>query len=104
LSNVTERQHGVNVCSACASPFLQPIDWQRLDFFTWKITVSCPNCHRTSESVMTEDEVRELYNSVQEGLRSLKGALEELEKVSFQSECQAIILALRSDSVYPMDF
>ena len=104
MSSATRRQHGVNVCTTCSAPYLQPVDWQRLDFFTWKITVSCPNCQRVEDLVLTEDEVRDLYNSVQLGLQSMKAALKEMEKEAFETECRTLITALRSGNVYPMDF
>jgi hypothetical protein len=93
-----------NVCGNCSAPFLQPDCWSRLDFNTWKLTVSCPNCLQETDLVLVEEEVRELYQSIETGLHEIRMALEELEREAFEGECRTLIQALRSNSVYPMDF
>jgi hypothetical protein len=100
----SEGPRGPNVCDACGCPFLQAEEWSRLDFSTWKVTVRCPNCLQVTDVVLVEDEVRELYQSLDIGVREVEKALEECVRESFEDECRVLIRALRSNSVYPMDF
>jgi hypothetical protein len=104
LTKPGERPQGPSVCGACGCPFLQALEWARLDFETWKVTVSCPNCFHVTDVVLVEDEVRALYQSLESGVREVERALEESIRESFEDECQVLIRALRSNSVYPMDF
>jgi hypothetical protein len=83
---------------------VQPTEWARVDDSEWRVTLRCPECYRGYDVSLTQDQVNEFSYLIEEGFRCLLEAVDRLDHEAFETECEAIIGALRSDNLFPMDF
>lgn len=93
-----------STCVHCASPLVQPTDWARVDDREWEVRIRCPECYKDYAVSLSHDQVSDLSYAVEDGFRCLLDALDELDHEIFEKECEAIINALRTNNLYPMDF
>jgi len=92
------------VCTRCASHLAQPQDWLRIDDASWQVTVRCPECYVRYDIVLDQDQVNHLSYALEGGFQRLLEEVDRLDHEVFEDDCRALIQALRSDSIYPMDF
>ncbi|MCZ7663999.1 MAG: hypothetical protein M5U22_14210 [Thermoleophilia bacterium] len=104
MAEPVDKRAQVHICSACASPLVQPQDWTHVDDEHWEVTLRCPECFESYAMVLTQEDVNALSYSLEEGFQSLLDAVDQLDREAFEAECQQFIEAVWSNNIYPMDF
>jgi len=104
LTDRIDKQLKPSTCVHCASPLVQATEWARMDDSEWRVTLRCPECYRAYDVSLTQDQVKEFASIIEEGFRRLLDLMNQLDYEAFETDCEAIIGALRSGNLYPMDF
>jgi len=104
MKDPVHKKQEPQVCTRCASHLAQPQDWLRMDDSTWQVTVRCPECYVRYDVTLDQDQVNRLSYALEGGFQQLLEEVDRLDHEAFEEDCRALIHALRSDSIYPMDF
>jgi len=91
-------------CRECFSPLIQAVEWRRVARGRWSVLVHCPECMRSSEILMSDDQVHEFLVEADDAARSIVEAAESLDREIFRQSCEIFTQALRADLIRPVDF
>jgi hypothetical protein len=92
------------VCTGCASPLIQPLDWERTGEDEWRLLFRCPECFEPGAIRFTDIQAGQFQNLLDEATRTLEDFADLLDRQGFQESCDSFARALRADLICPMDF
>jgi hypothetical protein len=92
------------VCRDCASPLIQPVDWETIGENQWRVRVRCPHCFDLWDLNLDDSEAHELLLNMDEAAKSMLQTAELLDRDTFRESCEVFAQALRADLIHPMDF
>ncbi len=71
----------LEVCRACPSKLVQPVQWRRLGDDLWEIDLRCPDCGSTSRECVPKEAVARYDQVMRRARVSLERHLEAIERV-----------------------
>lgn len=95
---------GPEICPACFSDLVQPVEARAQNDGTVRLTLRCPECERVSVGEYGWDAARGMGRAFAAGKSLLRAAHAELAKENFRDELDCFILALAADLIGPDDF
>jgi hypothetical protein len=91
-------------CPRCRSELLQPVSWHELADERWQLTLECPDCWWSGETVYGSDQVTELEQRFEDGLSTLLREFKQLTNARAAEDLERFIAALHADLILPEDF
>jgi hypothetical protein len=91
------------VCRECASPLVQPLEWEKAEGM-WSILVRCPECQHFFRLHLTEEKCVLFQNTLEEAIRDMAEAADMLDRDVFRETCRTFTRALEADLIVPTDF
>jgi hypothetical protein len=95
---------GLDVCPACSSELVQPVQWEANDRGSWRLTLECPNCRWTTEGVFDADQMEAFEDRLEDGVAVLLSDLRQLTQANMTEEIERFVTALEADWILPEDF
>ncbi|MBJ7459075.1 MAG: hypothetical protein JHD02_07810 [Thermoleophilaceae bacterium] len=92
------------VCEACYSDLVQPVDAQANSAGTVRMTLRCPECDHVRVGECSWDEARAYGRHFAEGKAQLRGHYEQLADENLRAEVDCLVVALHTDLIGPDDF
>jgi hypothetical protein len=97
------REYGKS-CPHCDSDLVYPVDWHVVADGRWELTLACPNCRWSGESLYRSDEIAQLEQRFEEGIEALLRDLRRLEDARAAEELERFVAALQGGHILPEDF
>jgi hypothetical protein len=92
------------LCTQCASPLVQPVDWTASGENQWLVGVRCPECFSVWDLMLDNAEAQRLVLLTDEAAESMREIAEALDRDIFRESCTVFVEALRADLIRPLDF
>ena len=95
---------GLQVCPACHSRFVVPVDWETADDTHWWIRLHCGECEHVREVTVADDVAQRLDRDLRADTAALERMVAALDRQAMERDLETLIGALRHDLVDPSDF
>ncbi|MGA0122101.1 MAG: hypothetical protein ACO3KD_03730 [Gaiellales bacterium] len=76
----------LEVCRACPSRLVQPVQWRRLGDDLWEIDLRCPDCGATSREFVPKEAVARYDQVMRRARLVLERHLEAIERVDIGAD------------------
>ena len=100
----TTRDSDLDVCSACNSELVYPLDWEEAGATHWEVTLRCPNCEWCGTGIFEQMVVEAFDEELDRGTEALVGDLRRLMAANMEEEIDRFVQALDADALLPEDF
>lgn len=94
----------LNVCPACRSELVHPVDWSDVGEGRWRVLLRCPNCERREEGIFGPETLERLDTALDEATRAMVEDLRQLVRANIEDDLDRFASALRQGHIWPMDF
>jgi hypothetical protein len=94
----------LNVCAACHSDVVNPVDWGEHDETRWWVRLRCGACGESRETVITDDQAERLERALAAGRRTIAATVERLDRERMLWELDVVVAALERDLIGASDF
>ncbi|MGK2936630.1 MAG: hypothetical protein ACSLFR_02320 [Solirubrobacteraceae bacterium] len=99
-----DREASPHVCPECQMPFVFPTEALEVDEWHFAVGLRCPNCDWEGAGVYDDEALERFDIGLDEGTRSLVGALDALAAANARDEADRFVAALQADAILPEDF
>jgi hypothetical protein len=97
-------QRGLEVCPACDSRLVYPVDWEPADPRRWRVGLRCPDCEWQGGGVFSQDTVDAFDEALDLGTEALLEELTLLTRANLEEEVERFVAALHAGHILPEDF
>jgi hypothetical protein len=97
-------EHGLEVCPACDSRLVYPLDWEPAELNRWRVGLRCPDCEWLGGGVYDQQAVDAFDEALDLGTEALLEELTLLTRANLEEQVEGFIAALYADQVLPEDF
>jgi hypothetical protein len=94
----------LDLCGACGEPFVCPVTWSEKGPADWWLLLRCGSCGESREVVASNAAVAEYDSHLDEGMREINAAAEQLAREALAAEADALGTALDMDLLGADDF
>lgn len=101
---VVEEEQDLQVCPACDSDLVYPLDWEEAGEEAWYVTLRCPECETLRDGVFSQDTVDAFDEELDAGTEALTADLRRLARSNMAGEVDRFAAALEADAILPEDF
>jgi hypothetical protein len=98
------QERGLEVCPACDSRLVYPLDWEPADPNRWRVGLRCPDCEWHGGGVYNQRMVDAFDEALDLGTEALLEELTLLARANLEEELERFIAALHADRILPEDF
>jgi hypothetical protein len=103
-TRVADPEHQLEVCGACASQLVHPVEWEPVGAAHWQILLRCPDCEWEGTGVFEQSEVERFDEVLERATDGLVGDLRALERANMQDFVERFTACLHADLILPEDF
>jgi hypothetical protein len=96
--------HGLEVCPACDSRLVYPLDWEPAELNRWRVGLRCPDCEWLGSGVYDQHTVDAFDEALDLGTEALLEELTLLSRANLEEQVERFIAALQADQILPEDF
>ncbi len=100
----SESHQDLHVCTACASEFVYPLQWEESGEENWSVLLHCPNCDVYREGVFSQRTVEAFDEELDRGADALAREYKHLMHANMAEEIELFVGALAVDAILPEDF
>ena len=94
----------IQICGACDSTLVQPIDHERISARCWQVELRCPECESFATGVFTDDELAAYDEQFELGVDALLADLRALTAANLEDEIERFAAALHAGLIVAADF
>ena len=94
----------LDLCPACASRLVYPMDWTAVGTCHWRVELRCPECVWTGAGLYEQAVLDRFDEILDAGVDSLLDDLRRLQRSNMEAELQRFVGALDSGLLTPDDF
>jgi hypothetical protein len=94
----------LNVCGACASNLVYPVEWSPTADRRWSLVLSCPDCAATTEGVYDQATVDRFDEELDRATEAILDDLTLLARANMEDEVDRFVAAINADHVLAEDF
>src|SRR4051794_27891129 len=84
----------LHVCPACASKFVQPLEWTEADESHWTVSLWCPNCLWSAEGTYPQDIMERFDIALDRGSEQLVAGYRRIVRANLAEEADRFAAAL----------
>jgi hypothetical protein len=95
---------GLEVCPACATDFVVPLEWSAIEDHSWWMHLRCAQCEHTREVVVSNTVAERYDQALDERADPIARALHRLDLERMAATVESLIVALQRDLIGPADF
>lgn len=97
-------EHQLEVCGACASHLVHPVEWTEAGTSHWQILLRCPDCEWQGTGVFDNAVVQRFDEVLERATDDLAADLKMLERANMEDFAERFAAALAADLILPEDF
>lgn len=97
-------EHQLEVCGACASHLVHPVEWTEAGTSHWQILLRCPDCEWQGTGVFDNAVVQRFDEVLERASDDLAADLRMLERANMEDFAERFAAALAADLILPEDF
>jgi len=95
---------GLEVCPACATDFVNPLEWSAIEDHSWWMLLRCAQCEHTREVTVANSEAERFDEALDRGADPIARAVRKLDLERMAATVESLIVALQRDLIGPADF
>src|SRR5436305_11555009 len=96
-------QH-LEVCGACASHLVHPVEWTEAGTSHWQIQLRCPECEWQRTGVFDQHAVERFDEVLERATDDLTSDLRAIERANMVDFADRFVAALHAGHILPEDF
>jgi hypothetical protein len=94
----------LEVCPACATDFVNPIEWTAIEDHSWWMLLRCAQCEHTREVTVSNAEAERFDEALDSRADPIARAARKLDLERMAVTVESLIVALQRDLIGPADF
>jgi hypothetical protein len=95
---------GLEVCPACATDFVVPLEWSAIEDHSWWMHLRCAQCEHTREVTVPNHEAERYDEALDRRADPIARAVAKLDLERMAATVESLIIALQRDLIGPADF
>lgn len=99
-----EPHQDLQVCLACWSGLVFPVQWEESGPENWSVLLRCPNCDTYREGIFAQRTVDAFDDALNRGADTLAREYRRLMRANMTEEIERFVAALEADAILPEDF
>jgi len=103
-TQVADPEHQLEVCGACGSHLVHPVEWEPVGSAHWQILLRCPQCEWEGTGVFEQAAVERFDEALERATDHLVTDLRTLERANMAEFADRFIACLQADLILPEDF
>ena len=104
LTAEAARADGLEVCPACGTDFVVPMEWNAIEDHSWWMHLRCAQCEHTREVTVSNREAERYDEALDERADPIARAARKLDLERMAATVESLIVALQRDLIGPADF
>jgi hypothetical protein len=94
----------LEVCPACATDFVNPVEWTAIEDHSWWMLLRCAQCDHRREVVVSNAEAERFDEALDSRADPIARAVRKLDLERMAATVETLIIALQRDLIGPADF
>jgi len=94
----------LEVCPACATDFVNPVEWTAIEDHSWWMLLRCAQCEHSREVTVSNAEAERFDEALDSRADPIARAVRKLDLERMTTTVETLIVALQRDLIGPADF
>jgi hypothetical protein len=95
---------GLELCPACATDFVNPVEWSAVEDHSWWMLLRCAQCEHSREVTVSNTEAERFDEALDSRADPIARAVRKLDLERMAATVETLIVALQRDLIGPADF
>ena len=95
---------GLHQCAVCRADCVVPVWWESIDEERWHMLLRCGACDTYRDVTAADDVARAYERDLAHGMRTIRIALEKVDRERMAGQADAFVAALQRDLIDAADF
>jgi hypothetical protein len=95
---------GLELCPACATDYVNPVEWSAIEDHSWWMLLRCAQCDHTREVTVSNTEAERYDAALDSRADPIARAAHRLDLERMAATVESLIVALQRDLIGPADF
>jgi hypothetical protein len=95
---------GLELCPACATDFVHPVEWSAIEDHSWWMLLRCAQCEHSREVTVSNAEAERFDEALDSRADPIARAVRKLDLERMTATVETLIVALQRDLIGPADF
>ena len=103
-SRATPAVSTLEVCPACGTDFVNPVEWSAIEDHSWWMLLRCAQCEHSREVTVSNAEAERFDEALDSRADPIARAARKLDLERMAATVETLIIALQRDLIGPADF